>query len=82
MAQGKTPRNPLAFASVLYPGRCLTVEPAAPKGRPSWLRVPTGLFHPVFSAFPLAPWRFEPTLRVCSSIGAVGAIARAAATAL
>ena len=26
MAQGKSPRNPLAFASVLYPGRCPEVE--------------------------------------------------------
>ena len=26
MTQGKSPRNPLAFASVLYPGRCLAVE--------------------------------------------------------
>ena len=27
MAQGKSPRNPLAFASVLYPGRCLASQP-------------------------------------------------------
>ena len=27
MAQGKSPRNPLAFASVLYPGRCLAFQP-------------------------------------------------------
>ena len=26
MAQGESPRNPLAFASVLCPGRCLAVE--------------------------------------------------------
>ena len=27
MAQGKSPRNPLAFASVSYPGRCLASQP-------------------------------------------------------
>jgi len=27
MAQGESPRNPLAFASVLYPGRCLASQP-------------------------------------------------------
>ena len=27
MAQGKSPRNPLAFASVLCPGRCLASQP-------------------------------------------------------
>ena len=27
MAQGKSPRNPLAFAFVLYPGRCLASQP-------------------------------------------------------
>ena len=27
MAQGKSPRSPLAFASVLYPGRCLASQP-------------------------------------------------------
>ena len=31
MAQGKSLRNPLAFASVLYPGRCLAVELANPE---------------------------------------------------
>ena len=31
MAQGKSPRSPLAFASVLYPGRCLAVELAKPQ---------------------------------------------------
>ena len=27
MAQGESPRNPLAFASVLCPGRCLASQP-------------------------------------------------------
>ena len=27
MAQGKSPRNPMAFASVLYTGRCLASQP-------------------------------------------------------
>ena len=27
MAQGGSPRNPLAFASVLYPGKCLASQP-------------------------------------------------------
>ena len=27
MAQGKSPRNPMAFASVSYPGRCLASQP-------------------------------------------------------
>ena len=27
MAQGESPRNPLAFASVLYHGRCLASQP-------------------------------------------------------
>jgi len=31
MAQGESPRNPLAFASVLYPGRCLASQAAAVK---------------------------------------------------
>ena len=32
MAQGKSPRNPLAFASVLYPGRCLASQPTGSGG--------------------------------------------------
>ena len=35
MAQGESPRNPLAFASVLYPGRCLAVELAVPQSEES-----------------------------------------------
>ena len=35
MAQGKSPRNLLAFASVLYPGRCLAVELAVPQSEES-----------------------------------------------
>ena len=32
MAQGKSPRNPLAFAPVLYPGRCLASQPTGSGG--------------------------------------------------
>ena len=32
MAQGKSPRNPLAFASVFYPGRCLASQPTGSGG--------------------------------------------------
>ena len=32
MAQGKSPRSPLAFASVLYPGRCLASQPTGSGG--------------------------------------------------
>jgi len=57
MAQGKSPRNPLAFASVLYPGRCLAVELAAPctKRNSSWFRILTELFHPASSSIS-GPW--------------------------
>ena len=32
MAQGESPRNPLAFASVFYPGRCLASQPTGSGG--------------------------------------------------
>ena len=32
MAQGESPRNPLAFASVLCPGRCLASQPTGSGG--------------------------------------------------
>ena len=32
MAQGMSPRNTLAFASVLYPGRCLAAQPTGSGG--------------------------------------------------
>ena len=32
MAQGKSPRNPLAFASALYPRRCLASQPTGSGG--------------------------------------------------
>ena len=57
MAQGKSPRNPLAFASVLYPGRCLAVELAIswaywkpPKGNPPGPRTLIDTVSP-FQAF-------------------------------
>ena len=41
MAQGESPRNPLAFASVLYPGRCLASQPihlGSEVGKGPWFR--------------------------------------------
>ena len=60
MAQGKPPRNPLAFASVLYPGRGLAsqaaaVKPLGAEAIGSKLRPFSSviLFGPVFSPVPL-----------------------------
>ena len=64
MAQGKSPRNPLAFASVLYPGRCLAVELANPWNPPG---APEGEI-PV-DAWPQPQRRFSsfshPTCKYC-----------------
>ena len=68
MAQGKSPRNPLAFASVLYPGRCLAVELAnteptgsSQQGTPRGLRTTAELSRPGASSFSSAASTFPPS---------------------
>ena len=73
MAQGKYPRSPLAFASVLYPGRCLAAELANPEptgssqqGTPRGLRTIAKLFRPG------APRRWGVTMAKVTQPAAVG----------
>ena len=67
MAQGESPRSPLASTSVLYPGRCLAVELANPEptgssqqGTPRGLRTTTELFRPSASILPTSQWLSLP----------------------
>ena len=70
MAQGESPRNPLAFASVSYPGRCLAVELAVPQTEESsQMEAPTGSGSKpgspasLLPAFSLGYGHFLPVIR-------------------
>ena len=54
MAQGKSPRSSLAFASVLYPGRCLASQPihlGSEVGEGAWFQLGRILNLPTLPAW-------------------------------
>ena len=72
MAQGKSPRNPLAFASVLYPGRCLAVELAKPQHQKERSLLVQGIsqaFHPASSSFSVVASSSPAILQTRWSVG-------------
>jgi len=92
MAQGESPRNPLAFASVLCPGRCLAVELAnscayweLPNGNAQRTQDPSRTFTPAefshSSASSVSPVAILASTTPASALASAPASAPAAAPA-